>query len=150
MLGLIQRVTYAEVCVEGISVGSIKQGILALIGIEKTDTEQEARKLLERMINYRIFTDKEGKSNLSLKDIQGELLLVPQFTLVADTQKGTRPGFSTGMAPDEGKRLFEYLLSYGKKDYPRIASGQFGADMQVTLCNDGPTTFMLQTKNKQA
>ena len=144
MLSLIQLVTHADVKISGNSVGAIGQGILALIGIEKTDTEQEANKLLEKIINYRIFPDAQGKTNLSLKDIQGGLLLVPQFTLVADTQKGMRPGFSRGMPPTEGKKLFEYMINHAQKNYAHIAAGVFGAYMQITLCNDGPMTFMLQ------
>ncbi len=145
MISVIQLVTQAEVCVDTVAIGIIKKGILALIGIEKTDTEKEADKLFNKIINYRIFPDAHGKMNLSLKDIRGELLLVPQFTLVAETAKGTRPGFSTGMPPQEGKQLFEYLVEYAKKQHDiAIASGCFGAYMQISLCNDGPVTFMLQ------
>lgn len=146
MLGLIQVVTHANIKIQGDIFSSIEKGILAFIGIEKTDTEQEAKKLFERIINYRIFPDDQGKMNLSLKDIDCALLLVPQFTLVAETHKGTRPGFSTGMPPQEGKVLFDYLINYAQKNYPHIACGQFGAYMQVTLCNDGPVTFLLRTK----
>lgn len=145
MLSVIQLVTQAEVCVETVPIGTIQKGIMALVGIEKTDTEKEAEKLLNKILNYRIFPDTHGKMNLSLKDIQGGLLIVPQFTLVAETDKGTRPGFSMGMPPQEGKQLFEYLVEHAKKQNEvSIASGCFGAYMQVNLCNDGPVTFILQ------
>ena len=145
MLSVIQLVTQAEVCVEAIAIGTIQKGIMALVGIEKTDTEKEAEKLFNKIVNYRIFPDTHGKMNLSLKDIQGGLLIVPQFTLVAETDKGTRPGFSTGMPPQEGRPLFEYLVEHAKKQNEvSIASGCFGAYMQVNLCNDGPVTFILQ------
>jgi D-tyrosyl-tRNA(Tyr) deacylase len=118
---------------------------MALVGIEKTDTEKEADKLFNKIINYRVFPDAHEKMNLSLKDVRGGLLLVPQFTLVAETAKGSRPGFSTGMPPEEGKQLFEYLIDHAKKQNDvLIASGCFGAYMQVNLCNDGPVTFILQ------
>lgn len=144
MRGLIQLVTNADVKVATVTIASIHHGILALIGIEKSDTEQSAERLLERIIQYRIFPDQNGRMNLSLNDIQGGLLLVPQFTLVAETQKGTRPGFSIGMAPAEGKVLFEHLVEHAKRIYPHIQAGQFGANMQVSLCNDGPVTFLLE------
>lgn len=145
MIGLIQVVTHAHVDVSGQDIGNIQRGILALIGIEKTDTQQSAEKLLDRIINYRIFPDANDKTNLSLKDIQGGLLLVPQFTLVAETNKGTRPGFSLGMPPAEGKVLFEYMVDFAKRTFPVVASGEFGANMQVSLCNDGPMTFILRS-----
>jgi D-tyrosyl-tRNA(Tyr) deacylase len=145
MLSVIQLVTHAAVSVDDVVIGSIQKGILALVGIEKTDTEKEADKLFNKIINYRIFPDANGKMNLSLKDVRGELLLVPQFTLVAETAKGTRPGFSTGMPPEEGRQLFEYLIEHAKKQNDvSIASGCFGAYMQVNLCNDGPVTVILQ------
>lgn len=147
MLGLIQVVTHSDVKVAGQIIGEIRQGIMALIGIEKSDTENDAEKLIEKIINYRIFRDAQGKTNLSLKDIQGGLLLVPQFTLVAETSKGLRPGFSIGMAPEEGKKMFAYLVEYARKQYAHIATGEFGANMQVSLCNDGPMTFILKTKS---
>lgn len=146
MIGLIQLVTQANVAIDNQIVGKIKRGIVALIGVEKTDDEKDAEKLFAKIINYRIFPDAAGKMNLSLADIQGGLLLVPQFTLVAETQTGTRPGFSRGMPPKEGEALFNYLLSHAKNNYAHIAAGQFGANMQVELCNDGPVTFILQTK----
>lgn len=143
MISVIQLVSHANVSVNDHIVGAINIGILALIGLEKTDTTNEAEKLIDKIIHYRIFPDKAGKTNLSLKDIQGGLLLVPQFTLVAETQKGTRPGFSKGMPPSDGHHLFNYLLSHATKIHPHVASGQFGANMQVTLCNDGPMTFIM-------
>lgn len=145
MIGLIQLVAQAEVRVNGQQVGAIPRGILALIGIEKTDTEQTAVQLLEKVLKYRIFPDAEGKTNLSLTDVQGGLLLVPQFTLVAETNKGNRPGYSTGMPPQEGQILFNFMVEHAKKSYAHVASGQFGAYMQVSLCNDGPMTFILKT-----
>lgn len=143
MIGLIQLVNNAKVDVDGQTIGSISRGIVALIGMEKTDGEKQAQKLIEKMINYRIFPDRDGKTNLSLKSIEGGLLLVPQFTLVADTKNGTRPGFSKGMPAHEGKILFDYLVRYAKDHQHNVASGQFGANMQVSLCNDGPMTFIL-------
>jgi D-tyrosyl-tRNA(Tyr) deacylase len=145
MIGLIQLVKYADVNVNGSIVGAIQRGILALIGLEKTDTEQAAKKLFQKIVNYRIFPDANDKTNLSLKNIAGGLLLVPQFTLVAETQKGLRPGFSLGMSPEEGKNLFEFLTSHAKKHYAHVETGQYGAYMQVSLCNDGPMTFLLRT-----
>jgi D-tyrosyl-tRNA(Tyr) deacylase len=144
MLGLIQRVTSASVSVDNKTIGSIQHGILALIGIEKTDTEQHADKLLDKIIHYRIFDDADGKMNLNVKDVKGGLLLVPQFTLVADTKSGTRPGFSTAMAPEPSKILFDYLITRSQSLPIPTACGQFGAHMAVSLCNDGPVTFMLK------
>jgi D-tyrosyl-tRNA(Tyr) deacylase len=144
MLGLIQRVTSASVTVDDKTIGSIQHGILALIGIEKTDTEQHADKLLDKIIHYRIFDDADGKMNLNVKDAKGGLLLVSQFTLVADTKSGTRPGFSTAMAPESSKILFDYLITRSQALPIPTACGQFGAHMVVNLCNDGPVTFMLK------
>lgn len=144
MLSVIQLVKQAHVQIEQNIVGRIQNGIMALIGIEKTDTEKEVEKLFHKITHYRIFPDDQGKMNLSLLDIRGSLLLVPQFTLVAETTKGTRPSFSNGMPPQEGKRLFEYLVHYAKKHELPIEQGRFGADMQVHLCNDGPVTFILK------
>lgn len=144
MIGLIQRVSRALVMIDGVTVGKIDQGLLALIGVEKKDTEQMADRLLERMLNYRVFGDADGKMNLSLKDLDAGLLLVPQFTLVADTQKGNRPGFSNGAPPALGETLFEHVLLNARQQHNNVASGVFGADMQVELLNDGPVTFWLQ------
>ncbi|WP_288344436.1 D-aminoacyl-tRNA deacylase [uncultured Pseudoalteromonas sp.] len=143
MQGLIQRVKQAKVEVAGAVVGEISQGILLLLGVEKQDTEQSAQKLLHKVSNYRIFTDEQGKMNLSLNDIKGELLVVSQFTLAADTKKGMRPSFSSAGTPDQANTLYEYFISEAKKAGLTVATGQFGADMQVSLCNDGPVTFNL-------
>lgn len=143
MIGLIQRVSEASVSVAGDVVGEIDRGILLLLGIQKDDDEAKADKLLKRILGYRIFPDSEGKMNLSLKDIGGELLVVSQFTLVADTAKGTRPGFSRGAVPADAKRLYDYFLSRAELNI-KVASGQFAADMQVSLINDGPVTFWLE------
>lgn len=144
MIALIQRVAEARVAVAGEAVGTIGRGVLALVGVERGDTEREAQRLAERVLGYRIFPDAEGKMNRSLADIAGGLLLVPQFTLAADTKSGTRPGFSTAAAPEEGKRLFDYLVQLSREKHPVVATGRFGADMQVSLVNDGPVTFWLQ------
>jgi D-aminoacyl-tRNA deacylase len=146
MIGLIQRVTRADVRVHGEVVGAIERGILALIGVRKGDDTAAADRLLERLLTYRIFPDAEGRMNLSLREITaGGLLLVPQFTLAADTHKGTRAGFSTAAAPDVARGLFDYLLERAKASQPIVSSGIFGADMQVSLINDGPVTFWLET-----
>jgi len=145
MIALIQRVNRAAVTVDSETVGAIGRGILALIGVQRGDTTASADRLLERILTYRIFSDEQGKMNLSLRDIQGELLLVSQFTLAADTQKGTRAGFSRAAAPEEAKRLFDYLLDRARASHGTVAAGVFGADMQVSLVNDGPVTFWLET-----
>ena len=144
MIALIQRVTSASVKVEDKCVGKINRGIVALIGVEKGDTTSQADRLLQRILGYRIFADVEDKMNLSLVDISCGLLLVPQFTLAADTQKGMRPGFSTAASPEDGKSLFNYLLEKARQVYSNTEVGEFGADMKVTLVNDGPVTFWLQ------
>jgi len=145
MIGLLQRVTRASVTVEGEVVGEIGRGILVLVGVQKGDDERRADRLLERLLGYRVFPDESGRMNRSLRDIGGGLLLVPQFTLAADTRKGTRAGFSTAAPPEEGRRLFEHLLVQARARYPDVASGRFGADMQVALVNDGPVTFWLES-----
>ncbi|HYC47247.1 MAG TPA: D-aminoacyl-tRNA deacylase [Burkholderiales bacterium] len=145
MIGLLQRVSRAQVNVEGACVGAIERGLLVLIGVERDDTEGEADRLLERLLGYRVFPDAGGKMNLSVRDIAGGLLLVPQFTLAADTNKGTRPGFSSAASPEEGRRLFDYVLRQARATHSPVAAGVFGADMKVTLTNDGPVTFWLQT-----
>ena len=145
MKGLIQRVSAAKVEVDGEIVGEIGGGILLLLGVEREDNEVKAEKLLHKVQNYRIFGDDQGKMNLSLQDIQGELLVVSQFTLVADTAKGMRPGFSKGATPAEGERLYEYFVSKAKGTGLRVQTGRFGANMQVSLTNDGPVTFWLET-----
>ena len=130
--------------IAGETAGEIGRGVLALIGVERGDGEREATRLAERVLGYRIFPDAEGKMNRSLADIGGGLLLVPQFTLAADTRSGTRPGFSTAAAPEEGRRLFDVLLNLCREKHAAVATGRFGADMQVSLVNDGPVTFWLQ------
>lgn len=144
MIGLLQRVTNASVSVEGEVIGSIGRGLMVLVGVERNDTETQADRLLERLLGYRVFVDADDKMNLSLKETQGGLLLVPQFTLAADTRKGARPSFSSAAVPEQGQRLFGYLVAQAQQRYPNTASGRFGADMQVSLINDGPVTFWLQ------
>lgn len=143
MITIIQRVTTAKVTVNHQDIGIINTGIMALVAVEKKDTEKDAERLLERILNYRIFSDADGKMNLSLRDINGGLLLVPQFTLAADTKSGNRPSFTPAASPDAGHRLFQYLQHIAQSSYPVVAFGQFGADMQVSLVNDGPVTFTL-------
>ena len=143
MQGLIQRIKNAKVEVNDQIIGEISQGILLLLGVEKPDDEQAADKLLHKVSNYRIFTDENDKMNLSLKDIKGELLVVSQFTLAADTKKGMRPSFSSAATPSQANELYEYFVAQAKELGLTIATGEFGADMQVSLCNDGPVTFNL-------
>jgi D-aminoacyl-tRNA deacylase len=145
LIALIQRVTDAAVSVEDRKVGSIGRGILALVGIERGDGAGQAARLLERVLGYRIFEDDEGRMNLSLADIGGGLLLVPQFTLAADTHKGTRPGFSTAAEPPVARALFGELLAAARAAHAEVAAGEFGAHMRVSLVNDGPVTFWLRT-----
>ncbi len=144
MIGLLQRVTMASVMVAQQTIAHINQGLVILIGIERSDTKLQADRLLHRLLNYRVFADNEGKMNLSLIDIQGGLLLVPQFTLPADTHKGNRPSFTPAAPPQQGEKLFNYLCTQAQAQYPKVAIGQFGAMMQVSLVNDGPVTFWLQ------
>jgi len=145
MIALIQRVRRASVDVDGECIATIGTGILALIGVAAGDDTAQADRLLERVLTYRIFPDDEGRMNRDLRSTGGGLLLVPQFTLAADTRKGTRPGFSTAAAPDLARRLFEHLQQQAGLRHPRVACGRFGADMQVSLVNDGPVTFLLDT-----
>ena len=145
MKGLLQRVRGARVEVAGQVVGAIDQGLLVLVAVEPSDTAASADKLLHKLLNYRVFSDDEGKMNLSLKDIGGGLLLVSQFTLAADTKSGLRPSFSKAAPPALGEALFEHLLSQAQQLHGTVASGRVGADMQVHLVNDGPVTFLLQT-----
>lgn len=144
MIGLLQRVTQACVKVDGKTVARIETGLLVLIGVEKDDTTTQADRLTERLLGYRVFPDMDDKMNLCLRDIAGGLLLVPQFTLPADTRKGMRPSFSSAASPETARRLFEYLVEHVKKQHPIVEAGIFGADMQITLTNDGPVTFWLQ------
>ena len=145
MKALLQRVTQARVEVAGRVVGAIDQGLLVLVGVEPLDTRASADKLLHKLLNYRVFADAAGKTNLSLCDVSGGLLLVSQFTLVADTNSGLRPSFSSAAAPALAAQLFDYLLSQAQQRHPKVASGEFAADMQVHLVNDGPVTFLLQS-----
>ncbi len=145
MITIIQRVTTAKVTVNHQDIGNIGTGILALVAVEKTDTEKEAERLLERILNYRIFADEQDRMNLSLRDINGGLLIVPQFTLAANTQKGNRPSFVSAAPPEHGRQLFAYLQQLAISLYPYVQFGEFGADMQVALINNGPVTFTLRT-----
>lgn len=145
MIGLLQRVRSARVEVAGRVVGSIGHGMLVLVGVQPGDSPASAERLLERLLGYRVFPDAEGRMNLSLRDAGGGLLLVPQFTLAADTRKGTRPGFSTAAAPERARELFAHLLQAARSAWPGTAAGEFGADMQVSLVNDGPVTFWLES-----
>jgi len=146
MIGLLQRVSEARVDVEGRAVGEIGPGLLVLVGIEKGDGEAQADRLLERLLGYRVFPDEAGRMNRSLAETGGGLLLVSQFTLAADTDKGTRPSFSSAMPPDEARRLFDYLVAQARIRHPTVATGEYGAHMAVSLVNDGPVTFSLRVK----
>ena len=144
MIALLQRVSEAIVIVNGNMVGEISSGILALIGVERNDTEKQAERLLQRLLAYRIFPDDANRMNLNLGQSGGRLLLVPQFTLAADTNSGNRPSFSPAAPPAEGERLFNYLVQQARLEINNFASGEFGANMKVSLVNDGPVTFWLQ------
>lgn len=144
MLGLLQRVSCAQVVAGGRRLAAIDAGLLVLVGVERQDTEAEADRLLERLLGYRVFADNAGKMNLSVTDVGGGLLLVPQFTLPADTEKGMRPSFTPAAEPAKGERLFDYLAARANARYTRVQTGRFGAHMAVTLTNDGPVTFMLR------
>jgi len=145
VIALIQRVSEARVVVDGIIVGKIGRGILALVGVERGDGEAQVERLVEKVLGYRIFPDDAGKMNLSLLDIKGELLAVPQFTLAADTKTGTRAGFSTAASPEEGAKMFDRFVFLSSQKHLNVKTGRFGADMKVTLVNDGPVTFWLQS-----
>ena len=144
MIGLLQRVSTAAVVVQDKTVAQIGRGLLVLVGVEREDQESGADRLLERLLGYRVFPDHQGRMNLSIRDISGDLLLVPQFTLAADTRKGTRAGFSTAATPDKGRRMFDYFCAQARLHHLRVETGVFGANMQVSLTNDGPVTFWLQ------
>lgn len=144
MIGLIQRVTEGQVIINNENVADISTGIVALIGVQSGDTAEKGQRLVERILNYRIFPDNADKMNLSLLDIQGGLILIPQFTLVADTGRGNRPSFGKNVPVEVGRQYFEQLIIDAKKEYNRVQHGVFGADMQVTLTNDGPVTFWLE------
>jgi len=143
LITLLQRVTEARVEVDGRVVGEIGKGLLVLAGVRARDDTASAEAAVERLLNYRVFADAAGKMNLSLRDIQGGLLLVPQFTLAADTRKGRRPSFSAAASPEQGRSIFEHALAYAQRVHEPVASGRFGADMRVHLVNDGPVTFIL-------
>ncbi len=144
MIGLLQRVSCARVEVAEETVGVIAHGLLVMVGVERGDTETQADRLLERLLGYRVFPDADGKMNLSLSDTGGGVLLVPQFTLAADTRKGMRASFTPAAAPEEGEHLFRHLLTRARLVHGNVASGRYGADMQVSLTNDGPVTFWLR------
>lgn len=148
MIALVQRVTEASVAVGGETVGGIGAGLLVLLGVERGDGDSEAARLAERVLGYRVFADAAGKMNLSVKDTEGGLLVVPQFTLVADTKSGARPSFSSGASPAEGERLYGVFVQELRQRHQRVETGRFGAHMKVSLVNDGPVTFWLQVSPK--
>ena len=143
MIGLLQKVTHAEVVVEGNQIAGIQEGVMVLIGVEKGDTVDQAARLLQRLLTYRVFPDDSGRMNLSLEDTGGGLMLVPQFTLAANTKKGTRASFTSAANPEDGEQLFNHLVRLARDRHPIVESGQFAAHMKVTLTNDGPVTFWL-------
>ena len=145
MLGLIQRVSKASVSIEGLITGQIDLGILLFLGVQKNDSNADVEKLLQKVLNYRIFPDAEAKMNLSLSDVGGGLLVISQFTLAADTNKGLRPSFSAAAKPEYAEILYNYFIECAVANHPIIQSGIFGANMQVSLCNDGPVTFILNS-----
>ncbi len=144
MIGLLQRVSQASVTVDDVSIGAIETGLMVLVCAEKGDTEREADALLAKLLGYRVFSDEAGKMNRSVTDIGGALLLVPQFTLAADTRSGTRPSFSPAASPDDGRWLFDYFVRRACERHGKVETGQFGADMKVALVNDGPVTIWLR------
>ncbi len=149
MIALLQRVAEASVVVNGNSpqarvTGAIGRGILAFIAVEKGDTESQSDRLLQRILNYRIFDDEDGRMNLNLRQADGQLLLVSQFTLAANTNTGNRPSFTQAAEPADGRRLFDYLLEAARRELVDVPTGEFGASMQVSLVNDGPVTFSLR------
>jgi len=146
MIALIQRVSQAAVVVDGETIGAIQHGLMALVCAERGDTEKQADALLNKLLGYRVFSDEAGKMNRSITDINGGLLLVPQFTLAADTNSGTRPSFTPAAVPEIGKNLFDYFVAQARARHADVRSGRFGADMKVSLTNDGPVTFWLQIK----
>lgn len=144
MKALIQRVSSSQVNVSGKKVGSIEKGLLVFLGLEKQDTRPMAEKMINKIISYRVFPDQNQKMNLSLQDINGEILVISQFTLAADTKNGTRAGFSTAMPPADAERLYDYFVEITKSSSLKVETGIFGADMKVSLINDGPVTFLLE------
>ncbi len=146
MIALIQRVTQARVRIGDRVTGEVGRGLVALVAVQRGDTEAEGARLLERVLNYRVFDDSQGKMNLSVRDIRGGLLVVSQFTLAAETRKGNRPGFSLAAAPAEGRVLFDWFVARSRESHTDVATGEFGAEMQVELVNDGPVTFWLEVE----
>jgi D-tyrosyl-tRNA(Tyr) deacylase len=144
VIGLLQRVSAAQVAVEGEVIAAIERGLMVLVGVERGDGAAQADRLVERLLGYRVFGDDDGKMNLSVHDIDGGLLLVPQFTLAADTRKGMRPSFTPAAAPEQGQALFDYLVTHAQRFHNKVFTGRFGAEMQVSLTNDGPVTFWLR------
>ena len=144
MIGLLQRVSHADVVVDGETIARIGMGLVVLVAVERGDTDREVSRLLQRLLAIRVFADDQGRMNLSVTDIGAEMLLVPQFTLAADTAKGNRPGFSRAAEPEHGRELFEGLVGLAKNSGIAVASGRFGAMMQVNLSNEGPVTFWLR------
>jgi len=145
MIGLLQRVSHAEVAVGGQIIGKIGRGLMVLVAVHRDDTEKDVARLTERLLGYRVFPDDDGRMNLSVRDIDGGLLLVPQFTLTADTKKGTRASFTKGAPPEKASAFFDALAIACSKELETVETGEFGADMQVSLTNDGPVTFWLST-----
>jgi D-tyrosyl-tRNA(Tyr) deacylase len=150
VIGLLQRVTHAEVVVDDERIAAIGRGLMVLVGVERGDARAQAARLADRLLEYRVFPDAEGKMNLSLADVDGGLLLVPQFTLPADTSKGRRPSLSRAAPPEEGERLFDILVGLARSKHGRVQCGRFGAHMAVTLTNDGPVTFTLRVPPEEA
>ncbi len=148
MIGLLQRVSRAEVSVGDRTIGKIGRGLMVLVAVHRDDTEKDVARLAERLLGYRVFPDDEGRMNLSVRDIEGGLLLVPQFTLTADTKKGTRASFTKGAPPEKAAAFFDELVARCRKALSQVETGEFGADMQVSLTNDGPVTFWLSTQPK--
>ena len=146
MIGLLQRVTKADVAIDGETVGRIDRGLVVLVAVHREDTESDIGRLAERLLSYRVFPDDEGRMNRSVRDIRGELLLVPQFTLTADTKKGTRASFTKGAPPEMAATYFDRLVDSCRAQLDTVETGRFGADMQVSLTNDGPVTFWLSTR----
>ena len=144
MIALIQRVSEAGVRVDGAAIAGINGGLLVLLGVEQQDTEIQASRLAERVLAYRVFADENGRMNLNVSQVDGQLLVVPQFTLAADTNSGNRPSFSPAASPGSGRALFEYFVAAIRQRYPAVVTGEFGAHMEVSLVNDGPVTFWLR------
>ncbi len=149
MIALLQRVSQASVVVDGNTIGAIDAGLLVLLCAERGDSEREADAMLAKLLGYRVFADAAGKMNLSVTDVAGGVLLVPQFTLAADTKSGTRPSFTPAAKPEDGLRLFDYAVRQAKASHANVQTGQFGADMKVSLTNDGPVTFWLHIAPKR-